>query len=139
MVDVVTDVASLQQTGRHLVSGLQLHGCDHRAAVFSVLAVSLAEGCHLVAVDPQAGTAGLGFAGSRQAVDGNGEAIDASAGGGEDAGLIVVVAPQVKEDVFVDDGFVGVEGALAGQGVGVVQSDREGTAAGCRGGGGGYG
>lgn len=91
MVDVVADVASLQQTGHHLISGLQLHGRHSRAAVFPVFAVSFTERGRLVAVDSQAGAAGLGFAWCCQAVDADGEAVDAGAGSGEDAGLLVVV------------------------------------------------
>lgn len=62
-------------------------------------------------------------------VDGEGEAVDATAGGGVDTGVIIVVLTQVKGDIFVDDGFGGIGGAKAGL---VVESDGEDAAAVCK-------
>lgn len=121
---VVTDNTSHRHDDGHLVPRLQRHGHNSGGAVFAVLLVPLQERRHLPSVHSQTGAGGPAAAAGRQVgVEGEGDAVDARTGGGEDPGLDVVAVSQVDEDVFVDDDGVIGEGAIAGQSV--VQSDGE--------------
>ena len=129
MVEVVADVTPRRKADSHPVPGLQLHGRHCGAAVLAVCTAVFSELGRRSAVDLQAGTGGLSPRGP--AVDGHGEAVDSTAGSGEDAGLSVVAVPRVEEHVLVEEEAVAAEGANAGQAVLVVEGDGEGAATGC--------
>lgn len=123
------------QVDRHLVARAQVHGHDHGGAVLLILHVLLPQLRHALAVDVQGGAGGQRVAGGAGvAVGGEGQAVGAGSGGGEDARLLAVAAPQVHEDVAVGDQPGVTEGAEALQIVLVVQGHGEGAAAGWGGG-----
>lgn len=133
---VITEEASDGQVDRHLVPSLQVHGHDHGGTVLLILHVHLVQICYALSVNLQSSAGGQRVTGGAGvAVDGEGQAVGASTGSGEDARLLVIAIPQVHEGVAVGDELVVTEGAKALQVILVVQSDGEGAAAGCRGGG----
>lgn len=124
------------QVDGHLVPSVQVDGRHDGGAVFLILHVLLVQLCHIIAVHLQSGAGGQRVAGGTGvAVDGEGQAVDARAGSGEDACLRAVAVTQVHEDVAVGDELVVAEGAEARQSVLIVESHREGAAAGCGSGG----
>lgn len=128
---VIAHGTSFGQVDSHLVPGLQFHGHGNGAAVFKVLAAVFEELRHHFAVNLQIGTGGQVAPRGPNGVDGDGEAVHAGAGSGEDTALHIVAVSQVAEDMFVDDERVFSEGARAGQTFfAIVKGNREGTAVG---------
>lgn len=130
MAVVIADDASFGQVDSHLVPSLQFHGGSDGATVFKVLAILFEERRHHIAVNLQIGTGGHVATRGTVSVDGDGEAVHARAGNGEDTTLRIVAVSQVDEDMFIDDELVFGEGAKAVQTSVIVKSNREGTAAG---------
>ena len=120
-----TDGTIFGHNNLHRVPSVQFHRHNNSGTVFKVLVFGFDDWSRHSVVHHQIGAGVTDFTG----VDGEGEAVNATAGGGEDTGLIIVALTQVKGDIFVDDGFVGTGGAKAGL---AVESDREGAAAGCK-------
>lgn len=83
---VVTEETSRGQGDGHVVASLQVEGHSSRRTVFLVQVVFLAGPSHHLAIDLQPG-AGSQFASrsSGVTVDGEGQAVEASVGDGEDA------------------------------------------------------
>lgn len=124
---VVADHAPFRQDDRHLVPGLQLHRHHQGGAVLAVPALLLPQRARRQAVDRQVRSGPQGAVGG---VDGDGQAVDAGAGGGEAAGGGAVAVAQVEEDVPVEDAPVVGERAEAAVAAGFVEGDGEGAAAG---------
>lgn len=121
---IVAEETSDGQVDGHLVPGVQVDSRHDGGAVFLVLHVLLLRLCYVLAVNLQSGAGGQRVArGTSIAVDGEGQAVDARTGSGEDARLRVVAVTEVHEDVAVGDELVVTEGAKAAQLVLIVESD----------------
>lgn len=131
---VIAQEASDGQVDGNLVPRRQVDRSHDGGAVLLILHVLLARLCYVLAVNLQSSAGGQRVAGGTGvAVDSEGQAVDARTGSGEGARLRVVAVAQVHEDVAVGDDLVVAEGAEAPKRVLVVESDREGAAAGCGG------
>lgn len=131
---VIAQEASDGQVDGNLVPRRQVDRSHDGGAVLLILHVLLTRLCYVLAVNLQSSAGGQRVAGGTGvAVDSEGQAVDARTGSGEGARLRVVAVAQVHEDVAVGDDLVVAEGAEAPKLVLVVESDREGAAAGCGG------
>lgn len=120
---IIAEETSSGQVDRHLVPSIQVDSCNNGGTVFLILHVLLARLCYILAVNLQRSAGGQHVAGRTSiAVDGEGQAVDARTGSGEDARLWVVAIPKVHEDVAVGDELVVMEGAKALQFILIVQS-----------------
>lgn len=104
----------MEQPGRQLVPGVQLHSHDNTGAVLKVLTTSFNGFSHIFAVNLQSDAVAQGYA--SRAVNRDGEAVDAGAGHGEDASLHIVAVSQVDEDMFVLNYAITGEGAIGDHG-----------------------
>lgn len=121
---IIAEETSDGQVDRHLVPSVQLDSRNNGGTVFLILHVLLARLCYILAVHLQSSAGGQRVArGTSVAVDGEGQAVDARTGSGEDARLRVVAVTKVHEDVAVGDDLVVTEGAKALQFILIVESD----------------
>lgn len=126
---VVTQEAAFGQADRHFVSSRQLQRHDNGGAVLLVVRVEVFGCCHCFAIDLQTGAyrqRETGRAGVT--VGGDGQAVDAREGDGEESGFRAVGRAKVKEDIFVDDDAVGGKRPETSEIISSVQSSSEGGA-----------
>lgn len=133
VADVIAEETSNGQVDRHPVPGVQVDSHNDSGTVLLVLHVLLTWSCHHPAINLQTGAGSQRVTGGTSVtVDGEGEAVDTSAGNSEDTSGWIVAISEVDEDVLVEDELVITEGAEAFQTTLTGQSDREGAAAGWR-------
>ena len=134
VVLVITEGTACGQVDGHLVCSIQLQDNKISGSILLVWGIYLFQtGHHVVVVYDQLGAGGQeGTSNPSVTVDGNSKGVDTSVESGEDTRVRVVATVQVKEDFSVDDDFVWSPGAIALKTC-VLKSDREGSAAACRG------
>lgn len=111
---VIAEETSNGQVDRHPIPRFQVDGHNDSGTVLLVLHVPLTWSCHHPAINLQCGAGSQRVTGrTGVTVDGEGEAVDASAGNSEDTSRRIVAITKVDEDVPIGDELVVAEGAEA--------------------------